>query len=203
MKTTSPSFAKRCFLLFLITAALAIAGCSDGSSPTDSDAHQSDDSARLASTASGMTFTISGPALDGPQTFHIPNDTPELSKSISDTGVMLQLRRNSEIRTADNRHQLDQLILRVNGGVGEHRQGESVENAWFSFSFDAGTDAGQSASMDYSYSKGEMQPVTITIDSLEPRSSVTGHFQARMQRTNIRSNDQFYDIEGNFNLTRD
>lgn len=193
------------FLLFIATAALAISGCSDNgnTSAASEGSNSSEDASRATAAASGLTFTISGPAFDESQTFHVPNDAPELSKSISDTGVMLQLRRNSDIRTADNRHRLDQLILRVNGGVGEHRHGESIENVWFSFTFDAGTDAGQSASMDYHYSKGEMQPATVTIDSLEPRSSVTGHFQARLQRTNISSNQQFYDVEGNFNLTRD
>lgn len=202
MKPNLPSLPKTLFMLLVIGPALTMTGCSDGGSSTDN-SNQGEESVRPAADASGLTFTISGPALDGAQTFHVPNDAPQLSKSISDTGVMLQLQRNSEIRTADNRHRLDQLILRVNGGVGEHRHDESVENAWFSFSFDAGTDAGQSASMDYDYSKGEMQPVTITIESLVPHSSVTGHFQARLQRTNIRSNEQFYDIEGTFNLSRD
>lgn len=197
----SPVFTRACRGVFLLST-LALIGCSEAAPNSAAASRVTADLANRDNTAGGITFTVSGPAFDQPQTFHVPNDTPELHARISDSGVLLHVRLKNEVRSENDKHRLDQLILRVDGGVGEYTESKGLENASLNLTIDEGSEAGRTASMKYHYSKGEPQPVLITIESLKERERVSGTFSARLQRTNSRSSDQFYELEGVFDVHR-
>lgn len=190
-----------CRGVFLLSI-LALIGCSEAGTSDAAASGRAESQADGENTGQGISFTISGPAFDEPQTFHVPNDTPELHARIRDSGVLLHVRLNNGIRSGNQEHRLDQMILRVDGGVGEYTESEGLENASLSLTLNAGGETARSASMKYHYSKGEPQPVRVIIESLKERERVSGAFTARLQRTNSSSNDQFYDLEGRFDVRR-
>lgn len=176
--------------LILIALTFGLHGCNDNAGAG-------------ASTRYGIELTVSGPGFAQPQTFFVPDDQDGLSGSMSARRVNMQLSRKGQVLSVDGKHALQGLILGTDSGsgdVGTYTDGNGVGNAWFTFGINHGSDASESASMSFDYSKGERQPVSLVIEQVEERQRVVGHFRARVQRTNINHTDKFYDISGTFNL---
>lgn len=148
----------------------------------------------------GVRLTISGPAFAGPQTFVIPGDFKRQFKTIDKHRFMLQLNPGANLWTANGQHRLDGFMLGTQPGkVGTFTETAGVSTLWLSFTIDANTHRSQGASMDFE-DKGAHQPVTIVIESFEDEARAKGHFTARVQRTNHKSQAQFYDLKGVFDI---
>lgn len=157
--------------------------------------------AAAANSVDGVTFTISGPAFAEPATFVVPGDTPQLGTYMSDSMFSLTVSPNDSLRSTDGKHVLTGLVIGTEpAGVGESTDAAGVTEATFSFNTDAGTESRQGPSMSFSYSKGERQPMSIVMESYEKGERAAGHFTGKVQRTNIKSTHEIYEVSGKFNL---
>lgn len=154
-----------------------------------------------AKSGDGITFTISGPAFAEPATFVVPGDTPQLRTYLSDSMFSLTVSPNDSLRSTDGKHVLTGLVLGTEpAGVGESTEAAGVTEATFSFNTAVGTQSRQGPSMSFDYSKGERQPMRIVMESYEKGERAAGHFTGKVQRTNIKSTHEIYDVTGKFNV---
>lgn len=150
----------------------------------------------------GLRFTIDGPALGGPTRFGVPGDQPHLNAYLSDSMFSVTFRPKEGLMSEDGKHRLDFVVLGLEpAAAGESTDADNVREFSMGFTADTGTLQSQSVSMSFKYSKGTRQPVRLTLERYDTDSNkggATGHFTGRMQRTNIKSNDQFYEAKGEF-----
>lgn len=154
-----------------------------------------------AKSVDGVTFTISGPAFAEPATFVVPGDTPQLRTYLSDSMFSLTVSPNDSLRSTDGKHVLTGLIIGTEpAGVGESTEAAGISDAAFSFDTDAGTGNRQGPSMKFNYSKGERQPMSIVMETYEKGGRAVGSFAGRVQRTNIKSTHEIYEVTGRFDV---
>ncbi len=176
-----------------------LAACADPGAEA-ANASASDSAPAAAQSVDGLTFTISGPLFPEPATFEVPGDTRELRTYLSDSMFSLTVSPNDRLRSTDGKHVLTGVILGTQpAGVGESTESAGVSEATFNFDTDAGTDRQQGPSMAFS-SKGVRQPMRIVMETYEDGKRAAGHFSGKLQRTNIDSTHEIYDVEGKFDV---
>ena len=160
--------------------------------------------AAVAKRKSGIRFAIDGPVFGGPTQFVVPVDHESLYTYISANMFSVTFRPKEGLLSQDGKHRLNMVMVGTEpGGQGEFTDASSVNTFSMAFAANMGTPQSQSVSMTFKYSKGTRQPVRLAVERYETSSDnaeAAGDFTARLQRTNIKSNNQFYEVQGDFNV---
>ncbi|MGV8941201.1 MAG: hypothetical protein ACOH1P_06610 [Lysobacter sp.] len=176
-------------------------GCAEPGTQSTAGTPAATKSAKSATSVDGLTFTISGPAFAEPATFVVPADTRQLRTYLSDSMFSLTVSPNDILRSTDGKHILTGLVMGTQpAGVGESTEAAGVTEATLSFNTDADSESRQGPSMAFDYSKGERQPMRIVMETYEEGERAAGHFTGKLQRTNIKSSHEIYDVTGTFNV---
>lgn len=192
----------------LVACVVGLSACSDegavASSPAGAPVKPAATATAKATVQEGLRFTIDGPAFGGPTRFVVPGDQPRLNAYLSDSMFSVTFRPQEGLMSEDGKHRLDFVVLGLEpAAAGESTDADNVKEFSMGFTADTGTPQSQSVSMSFKYSKGTRQPVRLTLERYDTNSDkggATGHFSGRMQRTNIKSNDQFYEAKGEFQV---
>lgn len=188
------------FLKSVLVVCLGLVGaCGDANSVASSAPGAQAASAPVAKMKEGMRFTIDGPVFGGPTSFVVPGGGEHLRLYMSDDMFSLMLNQKRSVRSEDGKHVLDMLVLGTEpAGEGEFTESSNVTDFSLGFVAHEGTPQSQSVSMSFS-SKGIKQPVRLVVSQYDLKSDTTsGHFTARLRRSNIKSTDQFYEAKGEF-----
>lgn len=153
---------------------------------------------------SGLRFTIDGPALGGPVQFVVPGDHASLRSYRSDNMFNVTFQPQEGWLSKDGKHRLNMVMF----GTEPAEQKEFTDASGVSvFSMavvaNVGTPQSQSVSMKFKPSKGERQPVRLAVERYVisgDNGGSAGAFTARLQRTNIKHNQQLYEVQGDFNV---
>lgn len=147
----------------------------------------------------GLRFTIDGPAFGGPVSFVVPGGGDHLRLYMSDRMFSLMLKQQRGVRSEDGKHLLKTVVLGTEpAGAGEFTESSSVSEFTLGFVAHEGTPQSENVSMSFR-SKGIKQPVRLVVKRYDLKNSVTsGHFNARLRRSNSKSRDQFYEANGEY-----
>lgn len=169
--------------------------------PATGSAKASDTTPAAAEPVDGLSFTISGPAFSEPATFEVPGDTQQLRVHLYDNMFTLKVSPNDSLRSTDGKHVVSGMVIGTQpAGVGESTQTAGVTDATFDFDTDIGTERQQGSSMSFRPSKGELQPIRIVMESYQEGERAVGSFSGKLQRTNIKSRHEIYNVTGTFNV---
>lgn len=165
-------------------------------------ANASDNTPAASKSVDGLTFTISGPAFAEPATFVVPADAPKLRTYMSDSMFNLKVSPNDSVRSTDGKHILSGMVIGTEpAAVGESTEALGVTEATFAFTTHAdNAEDRQGPSMSFDPSKGERQPMRIVMEAYQEGEHAAGHFTGKLQRTNIKSRHEIYDVSGTFNV---
>ena len=198
------SFFSRCLLAISVGF---LGACGDvGSATASSSASVRAPLAKAAvvKRKNGIRFTIDGPVFGGPTQFVVPGDHENVYTYMSASMFNVTFRPKEGLLSQDGKHRLNMVMFGTEpGGQGEFTDASSVRTFSMSFAANVGTAQSQSVSMTFKYSKGTRQPVRLAVERYETSSDnaeAAGDFTARLQRTNIKSNNQFYEVQGDFNV---
>ncbi len=185
----------------LLCVGLLSACAEPGAGSAKANASGNDTTPAAAKSVEGLSFTVSGPAFAEPATFVVAGDTRELRTYLSDSMFSLTLSPNNSLRSTDGKHIVSGMVIGTQpAGVGESTQTTGVTDATFDFDTDVGTEHQQGSSMSFRPSKGELQPMSIVMESYEEGERAVGSFSGKLQRTNIKSRHEIYDVTGTFNV---
>lgn len=190
-------------LKWLLFMALGLAGgCSDEGVGLGRSASAQPTS--VAKMKEGVRFTIDGPVFGAPTVFVVPGNRDNLQTYLSDSMFSVMFKAKSGLMSEDGKHRLDFIVFGIEpASKGEFTDTSNVNEFSMGFTAHANTAQSQSVSMSFKYSKGSRQPVRLVVeryDTDSEKGGAAGHFTARMQRTNIKSNDQFYEAKGEFKV---
>lgn len=157
------------------------------------------DAGSAGKTQEGIRFTIDGPVFGGPTSFTVPGGKENLRLYMSANMFSLTLKHKRSIRSEDGKHVLDVLVLGTEpAGEGEFTENTHVSEFTLGFTANEGTPKSESVSMSFS-SKGSKQPVRLVVEQYDTTNKTSsGHFTARLRRSNIKSTDQLYEAKGEF-----